>query len=73
MIARRKRLVTAVAAVLVGSAFIYDKFQRDVAEARTRATAGGTVVHTRCGPIEYVGAGHGPPVLVVVVSTSPGP
>jgi pimeloyl-ACP methyl ester carboxylesterase len=65
MIVRRKRLVTAVAATLVGSAFIYGKFQRDVAEARTRATAGGTVVQTRCGPIEYEEAGQGPPVLIV--------
>ena len=65
MIARRKRLVTAVAATLVGSAFIYGKFQRDIAEARTRATAGGAVVQTRCGLIEYEEAGQGLPVLVV--------
>ena len=65
MIARRKRLVTAVAATLVGSAFIYGKFQRDIAEARTRATAGGTVVQTRCGLIEYEEAGQGFPLLVV--------
>ena len=65
MIARRKRLVTAFAATLVGSAFIYGKFQRDVAEARTRATAGDTVVQTRCGLIEYEEAGEGLPVLVV--------
>jgi pimeloyl-ACP methyl ester carboxylesterase len=65
MIARRKRLVTAFAATLVGSAFIYGKFQRDLTEARARATAGGTVVLTRCGPIEYQEAGHGLPVLVV--------
>ena len=65
MIARRKRLVTAVAATLLGGAFIYGKFQRDIVEARARATAGGTVVQTRCGPIEYEEAGHGIPVLVV--------
>lgn len=65
MIARRKRLLTAVAAVLVGSAFVYGDFQRDNAEARTRATADAVVVQTRCGPIEYEEAGHGRPVLVV--------
>jgi pimeloyl-ACP methyl ester carboxylesterase len=65
MISPRALLVTAVSATLVGSAFIYGRFQRDIAEARTRATAGGTVVQTRCGPIEYEEAGHGLPVLVV--------
>src|SRR6186713_613080 len=65
MIVRRKHLVTAVAATFVGSAFVYGEFQRDIAEARTRAAAGGTVVQTRCGPIEYEEAGHGIPVLVV--------
>ncbi len=65
MIVRRKRLVRAVAATLVGSAFIYGKFQHDLTEARAKATAGGTVVQTRCGPIEYQEAGQGLPVLVV--------
>jgi hypothetical protein len=51
MTARRKRLVTAVAATLVGSAFVYGEFQRDISEARTRAMAGGMVVQTRCGPL----------------------
>jgi pimeloyl-ACP methyl ester carboxylesterase len=61
----RALLVIAVAVTLASGAFIYGKFQRSIADARTRAIAGGILVQTRCGPLEYEEAGRGVPVLVV--------
>ena len=66
MISHRKLLpLTIIAAALVSSVVVYGKFRRDIAAARTRAAVGGTVVQTRCGPIEYEEAGQGIPLLVV--------
>ncbi len=54
-----------IAAVVAAAAAVasYAVFRRDLAAARERA-AGGAVVATACGPIEYAIAGDGPPVLV---------
>lgn len=41
------------------------RFQRDLAEARERASAHSIVADTRCGPIEYQQAGAGLPLLMV--------
>lgn len=52
-------LLAAVASVVIHLAY-----RRDLAAARERV-AGGTLVDTPCGPIEYAVAGQGQPVLVV--------
>jgi pimeloyl-ACP methyl ester carboxylesterase len=52
-------LLAAVASVVIHLAY-----RRDLAAARERV-AGGTVVATPCGPVEYAVAGSGPPVLLV--------
>jgi 2-hydroxy-6-oxonona-2,4-dienedioate hydrolase len=44
------------------------RFHDDVTQARERAMRGGTVISTRCGPIEYEEAGdivHGAPLLMI--------
>jgi 2-hydroxy-6-oxonona-2,4-dienedioate hydrolase len=40
------------------------RYRRDLARARARVAAG-HLIDTRCGPVEYATAGHGPPVLLV--------
>jgi len=44
---------------------VYARYRREVDRALARVAAGGHVVQTPCGPIEYAAAGDGPPVLVV--------
>jgi 2-hydroxy-6-oxonona-2,4-dienedioate hydrolase len=60
------RYVGAFALLLaaVASVVIHLSYRRELAAARERV-AGGTVVVTPCGPIEYAVAGQGQPVLVV--------
>lgn len=48
----------------VASVAIHLAYRRDLAAARSRV-AGGTIVDTPCGPIEYAVAGSGQPVLLV--------
>jgi pimeloyl-ACP methyl ester carboxylesterase len=48
----------------VASVAIHLAYRRDLAAARERV-AGGTIVDTPCGPIEYAVVGRGPPVLLV--------
>jgi pimeloyl-ACP methyl ester carboxylesterase len=48
----------------VASVAIHLAYRRDLAAARQRV-AGGTIVDTPCGPIEYAVAGRGQPVLLV--------
>jgi 2-hydroxy-6-oxonona-2,4-dienedioate hydrolase len=50
---------------VVASLWIGWRFHADVTQARARAMQGGTVVSTRCGPIEYEEAGQGVPLLMV--------
>lgn len=53
--------LAVVAAVL----WIGWRFHADVTQARSRALQDGTVISTRCGPIEYEEAGQGVPLLMV--------
>jgi 2-hydroxy-6-oxonona-2,4-dienedioate hydrolase len=56
----------ALALVLAAvSGWIWWRFYTDVANAQARATQGGVVLQTRCGPIEYQEAGQGVPLLMV--------
>jgi len=49
-----------LAALLIGW-----RYDRDITAARARVARGGTVIATRCGPIEYQEAGRGVPLLAV--------
>lgn len=51
-------VVTAVASTVVA-------YQRDIRAAHERVAAGGVIVDTRCGQIEYAEAGAGLPLLMV--------
>lgn len=64
---RLLRIATGVAAMasLCGALLIAWRFDRDMAQAHARASRGGVVVQTRCGPIEYQQAGRGVPLLMV--------
>jgi hypothetical protein len=53
-------LLVAVAGIWIGW-----RFNTDLQAAQARARQGGTVVSTRCGPIEYQEAGQGLPLLMV--------
>jgi len=59
-------LITACALLvaLAGGWAVATRYRFDMLNANARV-AGGTVVQTRCGPIEYAQAGSGTPVLVV--------
>ena len=56
-------LVSALVIGLFG--LIYTSYQRDIRQARERASTGSRIAQTPCGPIEYAVTGDGPPVLVV--------
>ena len=51
--------------LLAGGAFMYASYRRDLNDAIGRIAAGGTVLGTPCGMIEYAGHGSGSPILVV--------
>lgn len=48
-----------------GAVLMAWRFHSDMAEAHARASRGGVVIQTRCGPIEYQQAGRGVPLLMV--------
>jgi 2-hydroxy-6-oxonona-2,4-dienedioate hydrolase len=48
-----------------GVIWISVQYQRDIRAAREQVMAGGQVIETACGPIEYAEIGSGPPVLVL--------
>jgi len=54
-------------AVLAGAlaALIDASYRRDIRAARGRVAAGGRIVQTASGPIEYAEIGEGPPILLV--------
>ncbi len=52
----------ALALAATGVALSY---QRDLRQARARVAAGGRILHTACGPIEYAEGGQGSAVLVL--------
>ncbi len=55
-----------IAVALIGVGWAVDaRFKRDLAAATTRATQGGVLIDTRCGPIEYEEAGQGTPLLMI--------
>jgi 2-hydroxy-6-oxonona-2,4-dienedioate hydrolase len=64
---KRRHVAAAVAlAVAVGAGGrTHARFRHDLARATARAAQGGTLVATRCGPIEVQQAGQGRPLLVV--------
>jgi pimeloyl-ACP methyl ester carboxylesterase len=47
------------------TATTYRAYRRELAQERTRALAGSTLLATRCGTIEYAAEGTGAPVLVL--------
>lgn len=56
----------ALGLVIVGvPGFTYVSYQRDIGSARERVSAGGQIVQTPCGPIEYASTGEGFPLLIV--------
>ena len=62
--------VTAMALALfvvtaVAGAIIYATYRRELKEIRSAIKAGGTIVETAAGPIEYAEAGSGEPVLMI--------
>jgi 2-hydroxy-6-oxonona-2,4-dienedioate hydrolase len=57
--------VLALIGLAAISAWIWWRFQTDIAAAQARAARGGVVLQTRCGPIEYEEAGQGVPLLMV--------
>jgi pimeloyl-ACP methyl ester carboxylesterase len=61
----RRRVGVLVGLVGAGaSALTYARYRRDIRRARERI-AGGRIVETSRGPIEYASAGSGPPILVI--------
>lgn len=63
---RSRRLLWAgLLLAAVGMLAVRWQFSRDLASAGARATQGGTVVTTRCGPIEVQQTGEGTPLLMV--------
>jgi len=62
------RAAATLAGVAVGalSTLTYTEYGRDIRRARARVRAGGHVVDTACGPVEYaLAGGDGPAVLAV--------
>jgi len=55
----------AFAVVLAATLFIRSRFEHDLASATERASQGGVVLATRCGPIEVQQAGAGIPLLMI--------
>lgn len=62
----RSRAIVVVG-LLVAALFavVYAGYAHDIGEARERISTGSEIVQTPCGPIEYLAAGDGAPVLVV--------
>ena len=63
----RLRPVAGVVALILASAIgsIWWRFDEDITLATARSAQGGTLIATRCGPIEAQQAGAGVPLLVV--------
>jgi 2-hydroxy-6-oxonona-2,4-dienedioate hydrolase len=65
-LAMKRWLLWVVVLALVAIAWtVHARFQRDLAQAATRAAQGSTLVATRCGPIEVQEAGEGVPLLMI--------
>jgi 2-hydroxy-6-oxonona-2,4-dienedioate hydrolase len=61
----QKLLVAVTAGTVALGAFVAWRFATDIARARARLAHASTIVETRCGPIEYLEAGSGVPLLAV--------
>jgi pimeloyl-ACP methyl ester carboxylesterase len=55
----------AAGLVVLGSAWVWRDYSRDLAAARARIATGSELAQTACGPIEFAQRGSGPAVLVV--------
>jgi 2-hydroxy-6-oxonona-2,4-dienedioate hydrolase len=66
MLQRRgtRMLVLALAVLAIGIAVVVSRYRHDFSQARARI-ATSSIAQTVCGPVEYVSAGSGTPVLVV--------
>lgn len=62
---RRQIGIALLLALAIGVAFVWWRFEADIAAARARAARGGVMIATNCGPIEYQEAGQGVPLLMV--------
>jgi 2-hydroxy-6-oxonona-2,4-dienedioate hydrolase len=60
------RAVFALRALLIigWGGLVSFTYRRDIQQARARVLTGSHLAETRCGPIEYVTLGNGPPVLI---------
>ena len=70
MFDKRKRknrgvFFAATLPVAAAGAAAWVRYRRDIRRERERVLAGGEIVETRCGAIEYAAAGEGPPVLFI--------
>jgi 2-hydroxy-6-oxonona-2,4-dienedioate hydrolase len=57
------RAVVVVLGLIAVVTFV--SYQQDIRAARERVAAGGVIIDTLCGPIEYAEAGSGQPLLMV--------
>lgn len=62
---RRHVVLGVCVSLLLGSLAVAWRFHEDIERASARASAGGRVLATRCGPIEVEEAGEGLPLLIV--------
>ena len=62
-----QRIFVGISVLAVGAAFVmvWWRFVADMERARAQIAKGSVVVETRCGPIEYLEAGTGIPLLSV--------
>jgi pimeloyl-ACP methyl ester carboxylesterase len=64
---RKSRAVLLAAGLPVAglAGFAWVRYQREIRRERKRASSGGEIAQTRCGPIEFAQVGSGLPVLLV--------
>jgi len=51
--------------VIAAAGFVYIQYQHDMSLAYQRIDAGGKLIQTACGPVQYAEFGSGPPMLIV--------
>ncbi|MEW6184936.1 MAG: alpha/beta hydrolase [Thermodesulfobacteriota bacterium] len=62
---KRSILGLGVLAVLLLAGIIHGRYRNDTSLAYQRASSGGKMIQTACGPIQYTELGSGPPMLIV--------
>lgn len=65
MTSHRLWLWASLVLLAIAAAALFGRYQRDIQAAKDRVLAGGTVLQTACGPIEYAERCRGRPVLLV--------